>query len=384
MPLVRRRLRRSRGDVAVPFNDIGRRHAPRRERILNDIGALLDSGHFIGGPALAAFESAFADWCGCAHAIGVANGTDALELALRSVGVSVGDEVVCVANAGGYATVACLLIGATPVYVDVDRATLQIDPDNLEEAMTPRTKAVIVTHLYGWMNDVAAVRALLQRLGRADVGIVEDCAQAHGAIRDGRRAGSLGDAAAFSFYPTKNLGALGDAGCVTCQDDARAAALRALRQYGWGTKYRVDRPHGRNSRLDPIQALALNASLPLVDDANRARRAVWSRFRDATPAGWRLIGADDESFVAHLCVMVAPDAQTRDRLAEALKANGIGFDIHYPILDCDQAGWQGLGRCVGPLAASRAAVSTIISLPCFPELSADEQDEVIAAVHRGT
>ncbi len=367
----------------VPFNDIGRRHANQRERILAEIGALLDSGQLIGGAALTAFERSFADWCGCEYAVGVANGTDALELALRAVGVEAGDEVICSPNAGGYGTVACLTIGAVPVYLDVHAATLQIDLAELGQALSPRSRAIIVTHLFGWMNDVSAVRQALDRLGRQDIKIVEDCAQAHGAKRDGRRAGSVGDAAAFSFYPTKNLGALGDAGCVTCNDAQRADSLRSLRQYGWTTKYHAERRNGRNSRLDPIQALGLSASLPTLDEANRRRRAVWVRYAENLPAGWRIVGADDEAFVAHLCVLVAPEAGARDRMKAALKAHQVGFDIHYPVLDCDQTAWQGTGRCVGGLDTSRSAVSSIVSVPCFPELRVDEQDRVIEAVLRG-
>ncbi len=189
-------------DVPVPFNDLKRRYAHRRAEVLADIGGLLDDGILIGGEPLAGFEKAFAAWTGCTHAIGVANGTDALEFALRSVGVGAGDEVICVANAGGYATVACLAIGARPVYLDINPASLQLDTTGIAEALSPASRALIVTHLYGWMYDVAAIRQELTRLGRVDDMIIADCAQAHGAERAEGRAGSLGDAAAFSFYPT--------------------------------------------------------------------------------------------------------------------------------------------------------------------------------------
>lgn len=369
--------------MAVPFNDLKRRYAHRRAEILADIGGLLDAGILIGGEPVATFEKAFAVWTGCAHAIGVANGTDALEFALRAVGAGAGDEVICVANAGGYATAACLAAGARPIYLDIDPETLQLDIAGIAEALSPASRALIVTHLYGWMNDVAAIRRELARLGRADVMIVEDCAQAHGAERAEGRAGSIGDAAAFSFYPTKNIGALGDAGCVTCSDAERAAALAELRQYGWSSKYRATRPGGRNSRLDPIQALGLRRELAVVDQGNRRRRAVWRRYSDALPPGWRLVGRDDPRFVAHLAVLVAPDEAARERMRATLQQSGIGTEIHYPVLDCDQDGWRGTGRCAGSLTASRGAVGRILSLPCFPELSYDEVDEVIEAVRRG-
>lgn len=369
--------------MAVPFNDLKRRHASLRSEILADVGALLDSGWLIGGKPVTDFEQAFAAWCGAKHAVGVANGTDALEFALRAVGVAAGDEVICVANAGGYGSIACHTIGALPVYIDVEPASLQIDIGLLEAALSPASRAVIVTHLYGVMNDVEAIRAELVRLGRSDVRIVEDCAQAHGAMRGNARAGSIGDIAAFSFYPTKNLGAIGDAGAVVTQDEALATAVAELRQYGWVGKYNVARPSGRNSRLDPIQALGLLRQLPLVDEDNGRRRAVCNRFRDALPDGWRLIGSDDPSFVGHLAVLIGPDAASRDAMRKALGERGIGTDIHYPILDCDQSGWHGLGRVVGAMEVSRDATQRILSLPCFPELTEAELAEVVDAVRHG-
>lgn len=369
--------------MAVPFNDLKRRHAALRAEILADVGALLDSGWLIGGKPVTDFEQAFAAWCGAAHAIGVANGTDALEFALRAVGVTAGDEVICVANAGGYGSIACHTIGAVPVYVDVDPESLQLDAGQLGAALSASSRAIVVTHLYGVMNDVEAVRAELARLGRSDVRVVEDCAQAHGAMRGNRRAGSLGDIAAFSFYPTKNLGAIGDAGAVLTQDDALATAVAELRQYGWVGKYNVARPNGRNSRLDPIQALGLLRQLPLVDEDNRRRRTVCNRFREALPEGWRLIGSSEESFVGHLAVLVAPNAASRDAMRKTLTDRGIGTDIHYPILDCDQSGWQGLGRAVGDMRVSREATQRIVSLPCFPELAEAELIEIVEALRAG-
>lgn len=300
--------------MAVPLNDLRRRYAGRKSDILGEIEGLLDAGILIGGAPVVHFERDFAAWCGVSHAVGCANGTDALELALKAVGVQAGDEVICVANAGGYATVACLIVGARPVYLDVLPETLQLDPAAIAAALAPATKAIIVTHLYGWMNDVDAIRAELVRLGRGDVAIVEDCAQAHGASREGRRAGSLGDVSAFSFYPTKNMGALGDAGCVATNDPDIARALIELRQYGWSSKYAATRAGGRNSRLDPIQALGLRGEIALVDRGNARRREVWRRYRAALPAGWRMIGADAEHYVGHLAILVAPDPSARETM----------------------------------------------------------------------
>lgn len=369
--------------MAVPFNDLKRRYADQRDQILADFAAVLDSGVLIGGAPVASFERAFAAWCGAKHAIGVANGTDALELALRAVGVGRGDETICVANAGGYATTALLAIGATPVYIDIDSETLQLDLSAIGPALSPATRAIVVTHTYGWMNDVEAVRAELARFGRADVAIVEDCAQSHGAERRGRKAGSIGDVSAFSFYPTKNLGALGDGGCIVCDDDVRAAALRELRQYGWSSKYHSSRAGGRNSRLDPLQAVALEREIGRVDDANKRRRAIWTRYRQNLSNGWRLIGADDPSFVGHLAVVVAPDAASRDRMRATLEKAGVGVDVHYPVLDFDQIAWRDAGRVVGSMNASRDVVTRILSLPLFPELTDDEQAQVVEAMRHG-
>src|SRR6185312_11136346 len=200
--------RSGREQMAVPFNDTRRRFARNREQVLAHWGELLDSGIYIGGSAVRAFERAFAEATGTAECVAVANGTDAIELALRGVGVTAGDEVITVANAGGYTSTACQAIGAMPVYVDVDPTTCQLDSSALRPALSPSTKVVVVTHLYGLMSDVAAIRSRLDEAGRRDVLILEDCAQAHGAQRDGRRAGSMGDVGTFSFYPTKNLGAV--------------------------------------------------------------------------------------------------------------------------------------------------------------------------------
>lgn len=367
--------------MAVPSNDLKRRYAAQRDVLLADIAGLIDGGIYIGGEPVKAFEQEFAAHCGAPFCIALANGTDALEFSLRACGVGTGDEVICIANAGGYATVAILAAGASPVYAEIDPATCQLDLSALPAALSEKTKAVIVTHLYGVMNDVEAVREILAKNGRSDIRIVEDCAQSHGAAIRGRRAGSLGDVASFSFYPTKNLGALGDAGAVTCLDADVAATLVSLRQYGWSTKYVVDRSGGHNSRLDPLQALVLRRQLVLLDEANARRRAICERYVRALPQGWSLAHAPGEAFVGHLAVALAPDAAARERMRVHLNERGIGTDVHYPILDCDQRGWQGAGRSAGDLAHSRHRTQTILSLPCFPELTEAEIAEVENALH---
>ena len=337
-------------------------------------------GQYIGGPTLESFEEAFAEYCGVAACVGVANGTDALELALRAGGVRYGDEVITVANAGGYSTAACLAIGAVPVYVDVDPITCQIDPWSLEQAVTFQTKAIVVTHLYGFMNDVGSIRERLATHGRREIVIVEDCAQAHGARLDGACAGSMGDLGAFSFYPTKNLGGLGDGGAVVCSRQDVATTVRQLRQYGWHTKYNVVIPGGRNSRLDPVQAMILYQQLPSLDEQNVKRREVCGIYAENLPPGWRIVHANNERFVGHLAVVVVPTERDRRRVQNLLSANRIGYDIHYPVLDCDQPGWKGIGRLSNDLPVSRGLVGRVISLPCFPELENDEIEQVVDAL----
>ena len=248
-----------------------------------DLGACLqrvvDSGWYVLGPQVRDFEAAFARHVGVRHALGVANGTDALTLALRALGVQPGQPVVTVANAGCYASTALAQLGAQPLYVDVEPARLTMAPPALAAALAAHpVAAVIVTHLYGQMADMPRLAALCHA---AKVPLIEDCAQAHGATLNGRQAGAWGALACFSFYPTKNLGALGDGGAVLTDDQALAERLRALRQYGWTRKYEVTVAGGANSRLDELQAAVLLAKLPHLDAANAARRAIAARYSAA-------------------------------------------------------------------------------------------------------
>jgi aminotransferase EvaB len=364
----------------VPFNDMRRRVAISRQELLQAFTDFLDGGIFIGGPAVEQFESNFAAYCNANHCVGVGNGTDALELALRGLRIAPGDEVITVANAGGYTTTACLAIGAIPVYVDVDLATCQMDLPCFDQAITSSTRCVVVTHLYGFMNDVSAVRERLHRRGRSDIAVLEDCAQAHGATLYGRKAGSLGDVAAFSFYPTKNLGALGDAGAVVCRDQELAARIRQLRQYGWNQKYCTVLPDGRNSRMDPIHAGFLSLGLAGIDASNQRRREICDLYSRNLPSNWRLVHDSGSRFVGHMAVLIAPDLPTRNKAIQVLRERQIGYDIHYPRLDCDQIGWLGRGRVVGELRFSRRLTDTILSVPSFPEMTEDELGQVADAL----
>jgi dTDP-4-amino-4,6-dideoxygalactose transaminase len=303
--------------------------------------------------------------------VGVANGTDALELALRSVGIELGDRVITTANAGNYTATALRAIGAQPVYVDVDD-DLTMTLDGLDRAL-PGCRAIVVTHLYGQMAPVDAIAELARTAG---IPLIEDCAQAHGASIGGRAAGTFGALGCFSFYPTKNLGALGDGGAVVTSDAALAACLRSLRQYGWGAKYHVDREGGRNSRLDEMQAAFLRVKLPHLPAWNAARVAVARRYCDGLRGlplrvpTWR-----DGEYVAHLFVIRCVD---RDALRAHLAGEGIGTDILYPVGDHLQSiGEQGRAS---PLPITEAACREVLTLPCFPGMTDQDVDRVLRAI----
>jgi aminotransferase EvaB len=277
------------------------------------------------------------------------------------------------ANAGMYSTTALRAIGIKPVFADVDDRHLVLDAASVGAVVTPRTRAVIVTHLYGRMANMTPLRALTDRAG---IALIEDCAQAHGARQHGRHAGSWGDAACFSFYPTKNLGALGDAGLVACADASVAQRVRRLRQYGWDRKYvAVDGP-ARNSRLDELQAAILRTMLPLLDGWNARRQEIARRYATIEHHALRHPDVDGEDYVAHLYVV---RASARDSLRQHLAACGIASDVHYPLLDTQQPVLRGvISETVLPISA--AAANQVLSLPCYPELTDAEVERVCAAL----
>lgn len=335
---------------------------------------VLDSHWYVFGREVESFENEFAAYVGVNNCISVANGTDALEIALRGLGVDCGDKVITVANAGFYSSTAIHAIGAVPVYVDVDDTNLTLMPAALAQALVDKPKCVIVTHLYGQLADMDS---LLQLTRDAGVPLIEDCAQAHGARRHGRQAGSWGDVACFSFYPTKNLGALGDGGAIVTNDAEIAARLRTLRQYGWSAKYQVTTQGGRNSRLDEMQAAILREKLPHLDAWNAERRRIASLYNAAFESLPIIsIPAVGEDYVAHLYVMRVNE---RDAFRDFLKAKGIATDVHYPITDHLQTAYPD-ALVVGEMRVTEAASSSVVSLPCFPGLSDAEIDRVIAAV----
>jgi dTDP-4-amino-4,6-dideoxygalactose transaminase len=358
--------------MKIPMNDLRRQTAAIRADLNIAAARVFERGWYLMGEETLNFEHGFANYLGVGHCIAMANGTDSLELALRCLDIDVGDRVIVTPNAGMYGSVALLHAGAEPLFADVD-GSLCMSTESLDYvASTAHAKAVIVTHLYGQMADMDAVLKIATRRG---LRVIEDCAQAHGARANGRAAGNFGDIGCFSFYPTKNLGALGDAGAIVTNDANLAEKARILRQYGWKAgKYRIEIPNGRNSRMDELQAAFLLAKLRYVDRWNARRKSIWEQYRIAV--GDHLVGAAGESFVAHLCVMVSPE---RDALRQRLAARGIATEVHYPIPDHRQPVWQ---ERFAPLSLPRAelACDQVLTLPCFPEMTEEETAYVVAAL----
>jgi dTDP-4-amino-4,6-dideoxygalactose transaminase len=346
----------------IPVADPGR--AVRAERTLLDsaLARVLDSNRYVLASEVESFEHELAAYLGVAHCVGVASGTDALELAMRALGCEPGDELVTAANAGFYSSAAAAAAGIQVRYADVDPTTLMLSAATVAPALTESTKVVVVTHLYGQAADVSGI---LDVCRPREVRVLEDCAQAAGA----RQAGSLGDASAFSFYPTKNLTALADGGAVATDDASVAGCVRALRQYGWASKYEVASPGGRNSRLDELQAAVLRTRLPLLDKANERRREVVRAYeaalssRDAT-----LVTRGDDRSAPHLAVLRVED---RDRVRGRLEAAGVGTDVHYPAADHRQPVWGDRYSNVS-LPVTEHAVDQVLTLPCYPQLTDDE------------
>jgi dTDP-4-amino-4,6-dideoxygalactose transaminase len=331
---------------------------------------VVSEGPWIGGPAVEQFESEYARASGSAQVVGVANGTDALTLALLALDLPPGSGVLVAANEGGYAAAAARAIGLRPVVTDVGES-MSIGAPDADDALTADTAAIVVTHLHG---DAAPLSELDDWRRRHGLAMIEDCAQAHGAHSDGRPVGTTGDVAAYSFYPTKNLGAIGDAGAVATNDPALAERVRRLRQYGWDDERRVTIPGGRNSRMDPLQAAVLTARLPWLASRNERRRMIANRYRQAVAGSAIRIHGNERETVAHHAVALT---QRRDELAEFLGARGITVAVHYPYLLDEMPGLQLEARA---LPVARRLRDSMLSLPCFPELTDDEIDRVVTAL----
>ncbi len=361
----------------VPFGDLVRQYRSQQAEL--DAAALrvLQSGWYILGPEVRAFEDEWAKYCDAAHCVSVGNGTEALHLALRALGLQAGAEVITVANAGGYGAIAAVQAGLTPRFADVDDETHTMSPPSLSAAITPRTKAIMPVHLYGRPAPIREIMALAEQHG---IPVIEDCAQSHGARVAGRMTGTFGQLGTFSFYPTKNLGALGDAGAIITDDDALADKLRNLRVYGWDRKYHNAEPGGINTRLDELQAALLRCKLPLLNLWNELRqeRARWYHQLLRDVPGISLPHLSDEH-VFHLFVIQVHGGR-RDALKHALFEQGIGTDVHYPLPTHLQPAFHDLGYEPGELPVTERLAESVLSLPCFPELTREEVDAVCAVI----
>ena len=357
----------------IPLQSFARHVAEFRGPVDERLKAVQDRAHFILGPEVEEFERRFAAYIGTRHCLTVANGTQAMELVLRGLD-SEGAEVITTANAGMYATCAILAAGLKPVYCEIDPVLMTPDPDSLRRTITPRTKAVIATHLYGQAADMRAITEICRAAG---VELFEDCAEAHGAKIGRQKVGAFGRAGCFSFYPTKNLGAYGDGGAITTDDDEFAARLRSLRQYGWSRKYRANTPHGTNSRMDEMQAAVLNAKLDRLDEMNERRCRIVSRY-NAALAGKvpHLPFTANDHFIVHHYVLRSAG---RDEIMRQLGHRGIAADIHFPVPDYRQAALAGrLGAF--HLPETDRACDEVFTIPSFPEMTEEEIETVSCAI----
>ena len=360
----------------LAFVDLAAQHAEISVELLDAMDRVMQQCSFIGGAEVEAFERAWSSYCGLAHMVGVSSGTDALELALRAVGVKPGDEVVVPVNSFIASAGAVARIGARPVFIDCDPNFLLIDPTQLASVITPRTRVVMPVHLYG---QIAPMDELVAAANAAGVALVEDAAQAHGASQNGRRAGSWGIAATFSFYPGKNLGAYGDAGAVGTNSEQIAEWIEALRNHGSRTRY--EHPMvGFNCRLDTLQAVVLNAKLARLDQWNSARRIAASRYDQMlaeVPGVVRPSSRDGNEHVWHLYVVRVPE---RDRVLAALNASGIPAAIHYPTPLHLTGAFAHLDYGPGDFPIAEKAAGEILSLPMHPHLSEAQQERVVKAL----
>ena len=361
--------------TAVPVFDYGEQYrslAPAIARAMTDV---LGSGQLVLGPQVARFEQAFGAYLGeglfCA---GVNSGTDALTVLLMAMGIGPDDEVVTVSNTAVPTVSAIRMVGATPVFCDVDPQTALMDLGELERHITPATRAVIAVHLFGNMVDIPALRRLL---GQRAIKIIEDCAQAHGASLDGHMAGTLGDASAFSFYPTKNLGAYGDGGLCVSADAALIAECKKVRMYGFEQSYCSVR-EGINSRLDEMQAAVLNVKLPHLSDWVARRREIAGWYGQGLPANLQRIQTN--AGVDHAYHLYVVRSQQRDALRAALSAKGVGTGIHYPHPIHLMPGYAWMGISEGSLPHTEALAREVLSLPIYPELGHERAKQVMFAV----
>ena len=360
--------------MTIPFNDLRGVYTAHKDEIDAAVARVLQSGWYILGAEVAAFEREFAAFCGVAECVGVNSGTDALALALAALGVGTGDEVITVAHTAVATVAAIAMLGATPVLVDVEPESYTMSPQAAARAITPRTRAIVPVHLYGHPADLDPILAAANAAG---IPVIEDCAQAHGATYRGRPVGTLGSLGCFSFYPTKNLGAFGDGGAVVGNDATLIERVRLQREYGWTPAARyVSTVAGRNSRLDELQAAILRVRLRHLEAENERRRALAAIYAAELGAGVvQPVERPGCRHVYHLYVVRVPG---RDALRARLAGAGVGTAIHYPVPVHLQPAYSGGGLVAHGLAATEQAAQEILSLPMYPHLR-DEQARAAAA-----
>lgn len=362
-----------RGHRVIPCANPLAQYQSHKEEILTAIKRVLEGGNYILGPEVVAFEQSFAAYCGIDYAIGVNSGTDALILTLRALNIGAGDEVITVSHTALATIAAIIASGAIPVLVDIDPVYYTMDPECFQRAITPKTKAVIPVHLYGQPADMDAILGIART---HDLFVIEDCAQATGALYKGKRVGSIGDAGCFSFYPTKNLGAIGDGGMVVTRNAEIAEQVCKSRQYGWD-KSRVTTEPGLNSRLDEVQAAILNVKLKYLDADNDKRRELAQLYETGLrDCGVRLPTVRPDTAPAYHLYVIACDR--RDTLIEKLSDVGIAAGIHYRVPSHLHGGYDNYCRLPNSLVITEALVRNILSLPVYPELSVEQAGVVIS------
>lgn len=361
--------------MTIPFLDLRAAYLELKAEIDTAVARVLDSGRYILGPEVEAFEAEWADFCGARHAVGVANGLDALMLSLRALDVGPGDEVIVPSNTFIATWLAVSSVGASPVPVEPEPTTYNIDTALIEEAITPRTRVILPVHLYGLPADMDPILDIAKRHG---LRVIEDAAQAHAACYKGRRIGAHGDAVCWSFYPGKNLGAMGDAGAVTTNDATLSERIASLRNYGSHQKYLNDEA-GVNSRLDPVQAAVLRVKLRVLEDWTERRRAAASVYNDGL-ADTELILPHVPDWAEHVFHLYVVCSNDRDVLQAQLTNAGVGTQIHYPVPPHMQQAYSNQQIAFERLPLSRDLAAKVLSLPIGPHLTGKEQGRILEAV----
>lgn len=363
------------GDLMLLCSNPLAQYQAHKAEIDGAIHRVLDKGWYILGEETKAFEGEFAAYIGVAYGIGVGNGTDALHIALAACDIGPGDEVITVSHSAVATLAAIELCGAIPVLVDIEPDYFTLDPVKLEAAISPRTKAIIPVHLYGQPADLAPIQYISKRCG---LRIIEDCAQAHGAIYQGRRAGAWGDLACFSFYPTKNLGALGDGGMVVTNDPVLAKRAELLREYGWAQRY-VSHIFGWNSRLDEVQSAVLRVKLAYLENDNLKRARLAASY-ELSLANTSLILSPERPKTRHVRHLYVVRSSKRDKLQLFLKEHGVGTLIHYPVPLHLQPAYRHLVRHGSDLKVTERVAGEVLSLPMYPELTEEEINSISGLV----